>query len=204
MNISRSWNVWNVWNGLIACVCAGMVLGACGTLHGNDGDGSQAAADSRTVSSAGSTGDTSAGASPAGTASSSPSNNSGATAAASGLPSTPETSAGNASNASDASTRQGLGSHGVAQRVEMVPRSPGLGVGASVAGAAVGGTVAGIVAGNEGKDDSGGSTSPNDMVYRIVVRFDDGSTRSMMQESGAAIQNGDRVHVDNNGTLTRD
>lgn len=89
---------------------------------------------------------------------------------------------------------QGVGARGVVQSIDRVPRSQALGVGGSVAGAAVGGAV-GSRADN---------ASPGDMVYRIIVRFDDGTTRSMMQDSASGMQGGDRVRIDSKGMLMRE
>jgi hypothetical protein len=89
---------------------------------------------------------------------------------------------------------QGVGARGVAQSVDRVSRPQALGVGGSVAGAAVGGAVG----------SRADKASSGDMVYRIIVRFDDGTTRSMMQDSAAGIQGGDRVRVDSKGMLMRE
>lgn len=71
----------------------------------------------------------------------------------------------------------------VVTSIEVVPRqSAGVGTG-SVAGAAVGGTT-----------ESGSSA---DRVYRITVRMDDGSTRTVTQETAPSFKSGDRVRVVN-------
>jgi len=40
--------------------------------------------------------------------------------------------------------------------------------------------------------------SPDDMVHKVTVRMDDGSTRSIVQEMAPTFKSGDRVHVMNN------
>lgn len=40
--------------------------------------------------------------------------------------------------------------------------------------------------------------SPDDMVHKVTVRMDDGSTRSLVQDMAPTFKSGDRVHVMNN------
>ena len=40
--------------------------------------------------------------------------------------------------------------------------------------------------------------SPDDMVHKVTVRMDDGSTKSIVQEMSPTFKSGDRVHVMNN------
>lgn len=69
----------------------------------------------------------------------------------------------------------------VVTNVEIVPRqSASVGAG-TVAGAAVGGTM--------------GNSS--DRVYRVNIRMDDGSTKTLTQETMPAFKSGDRIRVDN-------
>jgi outer membrane lipoprotein SlyB len=66
--------------------------------------------------------------------------------------------------------------------IEIVPRqSADVGTG-SMAGAAVGGTT---------------NSGSSDHVYRITVRMDDGSTKSVTQEGAPTFKSGDRVRVAN-------
>lgn len=228
MNISRHWNTRHM---LIVCAC--LALGACSTTDMNGGDGSGSAVDpggTSGSSAAGSTASSSPVSSP-GAATSGvpriPETSASAIGASQGM--TGQDTAGrnitgqggmtgqdmarqNATGQDRQGTgaaasgtypmQQGLSTHGVAQTVELIPRSQALGVGGSVAGAAVGGTLPGTGSGNSGNN--GGSAAPNDMVYRIIVRFDDGTTRSMMQDTAPGIQNGDRVRVNSSGMLMRE
>jgi outer membrane lipoprotein SlyB len=40
--------------------------------------------------------------------------------------------------------------------------------------------------------------APTDMVHKVTVRMDDGSTRSIVQDMAPTFKSGDRVHVMNN------
>lgn len=40
--------------------------------------------------------------------------------------------------------------------------------------------------------------SPDDMVHKVTVRMDDGSTRTIVQDMAPTFKSGDRVHVMNN------
>lgn len=83
-----------------------------------------------------------------------------------------------------------MSSYGVVQAVEMIPRSQAAGSGAY-----------------SGSNQSGGSGTATgasgDMVYRLTLRLDDGTVRSVTQESQPSIQAGDRVRLAN-GIMQRD
>lgn len=82
------------------------------------------------------------------------------------------------------------GWRGVVQSIEPMSRQEaGIGVGGSLGAAAAGGMVAG----------TGGSS---DKVYRVTLRTDDGSSRSMVVETPPDYQVGDRVGY-NNGSMQR-
>ncbi len=95
------------------------------------------------------------------------------------------------SSATDTNSSSASAMYGVVATIDAVPRSQ-----------------AGDMTSNSGATQSGtsgtsGSTgSANDMVYRISVRLDDGSSRSVYQETLPAYQIGDRVRL-SNGALQR-
>ncbi|MCG2585734.1 hypothetical protein [Massilia sp. TS11] len=72
----------------------------------------------------------------------------------------------------------------VVTSVDLVPRSSSDVGSGSMAGAAV-----------------GGSTSGSDRVYRITLRLDDGSARTITQESAPAFRSGDRVKLNTDGMI---
>jgi outer membrane lipoprotein SlyB len=84
-------------------------------------------------------------------------------------------------------TSSNASSYGVVQTIDVVPRSLATGVGGSVAGAAVGGATS--------------AATLNDKSYRINLRLDDGSSKTVMQDIQPTFQAGDRVRVDGD-TLT--
>lgn len=58
---------------------------------------------------------------------------------------------------------------------------------AAMAGSSQGGTTG-----------SSSTGSPDDMVHKVTVRMDDGSTRTIVQDMAPTFKSGDRVHVMNN------
>lgn len=82
----------------------------------------------------------------------------------------------------------GMTSYGVIHSIDAIPRTQAFG-----SAAAMGGSV-GAQSGGSGAT-SGGSS---DMVYRVTLRMDDGSTRAVIQESRPGFQTGDRVRMASN------
>lgn len=79
----------------------------------------------------------------------------------------------------------GMTSYGVIHSIDAIPRTQAFG-----SAAATGGSVGGQSGG------SGAMTgSSSDMVYRVTMRMDDGSTRAVIQESRPSFQTGDRVRM---------
>ena len=79
----------------------------------------------------------------------------------------------------------GMTSYGVIHSIDAIPRTQAFG-----SAAATGGSVGGQSGG------SGAMTgSSSDMVYRVTLRMDDGSTRAVIQESRPSFQTGDRVRM---------
>lgn len=137
----------------------------------------------------------------------------GTTASSAGSIPVTTTTAGTASTTSTAS------GYGVVQAIDTIPRqqasSMGLG---TIAGAVVGGvlgnqvgsgrgrtaaTVAGAaggaLAGNQMQRNMQGA-GPNDPVYRVTVRMDNGSLQTLAMETTGGVQVGERVRVEN-GTI---
>jgi hypothetical protein len=93
------------------------------------------------------------------------------------------------SGSTDMSQSSALTSYGVIQSIDALPRTEAFG---PTAGAAMGGTTSG------GSGAMTGSGAPGDMVYRVTLRMDDGSTRAIIQESRPGFQTGDRVRTASN------
>lgn len=84
-----------------------------------------------------------------------------------------------------------MGSYGVVQAVEMIPRSQAAGAGAYSSGT-------GAYSGSNQSGGSGTATGASgDMVYRLTLRLDDGTVKSVTQESQPSIQAGDRARLAN-------
>jgi hypothetical protein len=81
---------------------------------------------------------------------------------------------------------------GVVQAVEMIPRSQATGSGTGTYSASKQSGGSGMATGASG-----------DMVYRLTLRLDDGTIRSVTQEAQPSIQAGDRARLVN-GMLQRD
>jgi hypothetical protein len=81
----------------------------------------------------------------------------------------------------------GMTSYGVIHSIDAIPRTQAFGSAAATGG--VGGQSGGSGA------MTGGSS---DMVYRVTLRMDDGSTRAVIQESRPSFQTGDRVRMASN------
>ncbi|WP_051781149.1 hypothetical protein [Janthinobacterium agaricidamnosum] len=95
------------------------------------------------------------------------------------------------SSATDTGLSSASTMYGVVATIDNVPRSQA-GDMTSSSGATQSGT----------SGTSGSTGSANDMVYRINVRLDDGSSRSVYQETQPSYQIGDRVRL-SNGALQR-
>jgi hypothetical protein len=82
----------------------------------------------------------------------------------------------------------GMTSYGVIHSIDAVPRTQAFG-----SAATMGGSVGGQSGGSGAM--TGGSS---DMVYRVILRMDDGSTRAVIQETRPSFQTGDRVRMASN------
>ena len=85
-------------------------------------------------------------------------------------------------------SQSGMTSYGVIQSIDAMPREQAFGT----AGAA---TMGGMGAQSGGSGAMTGGGAPGDMVYRLTLRMDDGSTRAVIQESRPGFQTGDRVRM---------
>jgi len=82
----------------------------------------------------------------------------------------------------------GMTSYGVIHSIDAIPRTQAFGSAAAM-GASGGGQ----------SGSSGAMTgSSSDMVYRVTLRMDDGSTRAVIQETRPSFQTGDRVRMASN------
>lgn len=72
--------------------------------------------------------------------------------------------------------------------IEVIPRQSG----SADTGA---GTVAGAAVGSSGAAGTTGGSMSSDRVYRITLRMDDGTVRTITQESTPAFSSGDRVQL---------
>ena len=104
------------------------------------------------------------------------------------------------SAATDTSPSQAMTAYGVVQAIDMVPRSQLSSSGASASQSDS--MASGSMASQSGSSGTAGSASSSNMVYRITLRLDDGSSRAVMQETQPSVQIGDRVRVAN-GRLQR-
>jgi hypothetical protein len=75
----------------------------------------------------------------------------------------------------------------VVQTIDQITRQDATSMGLSTGAAAAGGSLG----------------SPNDKVYRVTVRMDDGSTQTALVESMPSYKSGDRVRYAG-GTVTRE
>jgi outer membrane lipoprotein SlyB len=85
-------------------------------------------------------------------------------------------------NMSSTGTSSTASGYGLVQSIDVVPRALATGVGGSVAGAAVGGATS--------------AATLSDKSYRINLRLDDGSSKTVMQDIQPSFQIGDRVRID--------
>jgi hypothetical protein len=101
----------------------------------------------------------------------------------------PAASPSMSSGSADMSQSSAMTSYGVIQSIDALPRTEAFGptAGAPMAGSTSGGSGA-----------MTGSGAPGDMVYRVTMRMDDGSTRALIQESRPGFQTGDRVRMASN------
>lgn len=97
------------------------------------------------------------------------------------------TAPGMSSGGTDMS-QSAMTSYGVIQSIDAMPREQAFGT----AGATMGGSMS---AQSGGSGAMTGSGAPGDMVYRLTLRMDDGSTRAVIQESRPGFQTGDRVRM---------
>ena len=113
-------------------------------------------------------------------------------------------------------TASNVNGTGTIQSIEVVPQSQGLGLG-TLAGAAIGGVLGHQVGGGTGKTVStvagaaGGAyvgheiekrRHPENQIYKVTIRMDDGTTQSFAQEAEPAVKQGDRVTI-TNGVLSK-
>jgi hypothetical protein len=96
------------------------------------------------------------------------------------------TAPGMASAGTDTS-QAAMTSYGVIQSIDAMPREQAFGT--------AGATMGGMSAQSGGSGAMTGSGAPGDMVYRLTLRMDDGSTRAVIQESRPGFQTGDRVRM---------
>ncbi|MBC7858293.1 MAG: hypothetical protein H7Z39_05840 [Burkholderiaceae bacterium] len=82
----------------------------------------------------------------------------------------------------------GMTSYGVIHSIDAIPRTQAFGSAAATGGSGGG------QSGSSGAMTGGSS----DMVYRVTLRMDDGSTRAVIQESRPSFQSGDRVRMASN------
>jgi outer membrane lipoprotein SlyB len=92
------------------------------------------------------------------------------------------------SGSADMSQSSAMTSYGVIQSIDAIPRTQAFGM----AGATMGGSTSG------GSGAMTASGAPDEMVYRLTLRMDDGSTRAVIQESRPGFQPGDRVRMASN------
>lgn len=186
---------------LAGLMCIG--LGACGTspdrtsantinsgeLYGETAGGigtitgpAMAGADTSGSSGTSSRSATSGSASGSGTSS-------GGSASASGTPSGGGAATSSGSSAGADMPSPGMTSYGVIHSIDAIPRAQAFGS-AAAASASVGSQ-----SGGSGAMTGSGSS---DMVYRVTLQMDDGSTRAVIQESRPSFQTGDRVRMASN------
>lgn len=98
-------------------------------------------------------------------------------------------SSGASSGSSSADVQSpGMTSYGVIHSIDAIPRAQAFGSAAATGGSGGG------QSGSSGAMTGGSS----DMVYRVTLRMDDGSTRAVIQESRPGFQTGDRVRMASN------
>jgi hypothetical protein len=81
----------------------------------------------------------------------------------------------------------GMTSYGVIHSIDAIPRTQAFGSAASMGGVGAQSGSSGAMTG-----------SSSDMVYRVTLRMDDGSTRAVIQETRPSFQTGDRVRMASN------
>lgn len=99
---------------------------------------------------------------------------------------------GTAAGGSDMNRSAAMNASGVVLTIEAIPRTQATGPIASQPGSS----------GTSGTSGTSSGSSASDMVYRITLRQDDGTTRTVNQESQPSVQIGDRVRMEN-GMLER-
>lgn len=96
--------------------------------------------------------------------------------------STTYSSTGGGAGATATSSADTMAPNAVVVNIEPMSRS------SAMAGSSQGGTTGSAAT----------TGSPDDMVHKVTVRMDDGSTRSIVQDMAPTFKSGDRVHVMNN------